>query len=66
MDDQRVPNLQEMDEQQAQHFLVELFSNLSAEEEYKIRHEDYTLQIAPVGRAHPGAGEDEGVSGGLP
>ena len=40
MNDQRVPNLEEMDEQQAQHFLAELFSNLSAEQEYEIRHED--------------------------
>jgi hypothetical protein len=49
MDDQRVPNLEELDEQQAQHFLVELFSNLSAEEEYKIRHEDYTLEMPQSG-----------------
>ena len=30
MDDQRAANLEEMDEQQAQRFLTELFSNLSA------------------------------------
>ena len=44
MDEQRVPNLEELDEQQAQHFLAELFSYLSAEEEYQIRHEDYTME----------------------
>ncbi len=49
MDDRRVPNLEEMDEQQAQHFLAELFSNLSADEEYKIRHEDYTLEMPQSG-----------------
>lgn len=49
MDDQRVANLQEMDEQQAQHFLAELFSNLSAEQEYEIRHEDYTMEMPQSG-----------------
>ena len=33
MEDQRVPNLEEMDEQQARHFLEELSSVLSAEKE---------------------------------
>ena len=49
MDEQRVPNLEELDEQQAQHFLAELFSHLSAEEEYQIRHEDYTLEMPQSG-----------------
>jgi hypothetical protein len=49
MDDQRVPNLEEMDEQQAQHFLTEMFSNLSAEQEYQIRHEDYTMEMPQSG-----------------
>src|SRR5215217_4284057 len=49
MDEQRVPNLEEMDEQQAQHFLAELFSHLSAEAEYQIRHEDYTLEMPQSG-----------------
>jgi hypothetical protein len=31
MDNQHVPNPEEMDEQQAQHFLPKLFSRLSAE-----------------------------------
>ena len=38
MDDQRVPNLEEMDEQEASRFLTELLSNLSPEEEYNVRH----------------------------
>src|SRR4051794_9976403 len=45
MDKQQVPNLEEMDEQQAQHFLAELFSHLSPEEEYAVRHEDYTMEM---------------------
>ena len=44
MPEQRVPNLEEMDQQEAHHFLAELFSRLSAEEEYHIRHEDYTME----------------------
>jgi len=44
MAEQRVPDLEEMDEQEAQYFLAELFSRLSAEEEYQIRHEDYTME----------------------
>jgi hypothetical protein len=33
VDDQRVSNLEEIDHQQAEHFLIQLFSNLSPEEE---------------------------------
>ena len=56
MDEQRVPNLHELDEQQAQHFLAELFSHLSAEEEYQIRHEDYTLEMPQSGERIRGRG----------
>ena len=49
MDDQRVPNLEGMDHQQAEHFLIQLFSNLSPEEEYAIRHEDYTMEMPQSG-----------------
>jgi hypothetical protein len=45
MDEQRVPNLEEMGEQEARRFLMELFSNLSAEEEYELRHEDYVMEM---------------------
>ena len=47
----RAPNLQEMDEQQAQRFLTELFSNLSAQHEYAIRHEDYVMQMPQSGES---------------
>ncbi|HYZ05714.1 MAG TPA: hypothetical protein VE691_11595 [Rubrobacter sp.] len=42
MDGQRVPDLEEMDEQQVERSLPELAFALSPEEEYRIRHpEDY-------------------------
>jgi hypothetical protein len=44
MADQRVPNLEQMDEQQAHHLLTELFSRLSAEAEHQLRHDDYTME----------------------
>jgi hypothetical protein len=49
MDASRVPNLGEMDEQQARQFLTELFTNLSAEAEYETRHEDYVLEMPQSG-----------------
>jgi len=45
MDDQRVPNLEEMDGQQASQFLTDLVSNLTAERLYQISHEDYTMEM---------------------
>lgn len=51
MDERRVPNLEEMDEQQARHFLTELFSKLSAEEEYEIRHEEYVMEMPQSGES---------------
>jgi hypothetical protein len=44
MDEQRAPNLEQMDEQQAHHLLAELFSGLSAQAEDRIRHKDYTME----------------------
>ena len=49
MDERRVPNLEEMDEQQARRFLTELFSVLSAEKEYAVRHEDYAMEMPQSG-----------------
>ena len=45
----RAPNLEELDEQQARRFLTELVSDLSAEHEYAIRHEDYVMQMPQSG-----------------
>jgi hypothetical protein len=49
MDEHRVPNLEEMDEQEARRFLSELFSHLSPEVEYNVRHEDYTMEMPQSG-----------------
>jgi hypothetical protein len=40
---EQVPNLEEMDQQEAYNFLDELFSRLNAEAEYQMPHEDYTM-----------------------
>jgi SnoaL-like domain len=49
MDEQRVPDLEEMDEQQARRFLEELLTVLSAEAEYELRHEDYAMEMPQSG-----------------
>ena len=55
MDEQRVPNLQEMDQQQAQHFLTELLSNHRPEEEYNVRHpDDYVMEMPQSGERFRG------------
>ena len=43
-----------MDEQQAHHFLTELDSNLSAEEEYNAHHQDYTMEMPQSGERFRG------------
>ena len=47
--EQQIPNLEAMDEQQAQHFLTELLSNLSPKEEYNARHQDYVMEMPQSG-----------------
>src|SRR5829696_10434641 len=55
MDEPRVPNLEQMDEQQAHHFLTELLSNLSPEEEYNVRHpENYVMEMPQSGERFQG------------
>ena len=49
MDEQRVPDLEQMDEQQVRRFLAELFSDLSAEAEYNVRHQDYVMEMPQSG-----------------
>jgi hypothetical protein len=49
MDEQRVPDLEELDEQQVRHFLAKLFSDLSAEAEYEMRHQDYAMEMPQSG-----------------
>lgn len=55
MDGQQVPDLEEMDEQQAGHFLTELGSALNPEEEYRTRHpEDYVMEMPQSGERFRG------------
>jgi hypothetical protein len=49
VDERPVPNLAEMDERQARRFLEELFTTLSAEKEYALRHEDYAMEMPQSG-----------------
>jgi hypothetical protein len=54
MEDQRVPNLEEMDEEQARHFLTQLYLNLSPEEEYNVRHQEYVMEMPQSGERFRG------------
>jgi hypothetical protein len=55
MAEQRVPNLEEMDEQQAHRFLTELYSRHIPQEEYNVRHpEDYTMEMPQSGERFRG------------
>ena len=50
MDDRPVvPDLERMDERQAREFIEELFTTLSAEKEFALRHEDYAMQMPQSG-----------------
>ena len=49
MDEPGVPDLEEMNEQQAQQFLTEMFMHLSPDAEYEIRHEDYVMEMPQSG-----------------
>jgi hypothetical protein len=49
MDASKVPDLEKMDEQQAGQFLTGMFTNLSAEAEYEIRHEDFVMEMPQSG-----------------
>ena len=53
--EQRVLNLEELDEQEAQRFLTGLLSGLIPEEEYKVRHpEDYVSEMPQSGERFRG------------
>ena len=45
MDDQRAPDLEEMDEQQARRFLEEMMSDLGADSGYEVRYEDFVMEM---------------------
>ena len=48
-DQQRGPNLQEMDEQQASQLLTEVLPKLSPQEEYELHYEDYIMEMVQSG-----------------
>ena len=54
MEDQRVSNLEEMNEEQARQFLTQLYSNLSPEEEYNLRYQDYVMEMPQSGERFRG------------
>ena len=50
MDDRPVvPDHEQMDERQPRRFLEEMFTTLSAEKEYALRHADYAMQMPQSG-----------------
>ena len=49
MDDRTVPDLERMDERRAREFIEEMFGTLSAEKEYALRHEDYSMEMPQSG-----------------
>ncbi len=52
--EQRVSNLEEMDEREAGQYLTELYTNLSPEEEYNVRHESYVMEMPQSGECFRG------------
>jgi len=47
MAEQRVPNLEEMDAQEAHHLLTDLYSRHIPEEEYNVRHPEVFVTEMP-------------------
>jgi len=54
VNEKQVRRLDEMDEQEARQFLTELLSNLSPEEEYNVRHQDYVMEMPQSGERFRG------------
>lgn len=55
MDHQQIPNLEEIDEQEATRLLAGLASDLSPEGEYRMRHpEDYVMEMPQSGERFRG------------
>lgn len=49
MDDPQIPNLEELEEGEARSFLERMFTRMSLEEEYALRHEDYRMEMPQSG-----------------
>jgi hypothetical protein len=54
VNEQQVRRLDEMDEREAHRFLTQLLSNLSPEDEYSVRHEDYVMEMPQSGERFRG------------
>ena len=54
MDQAQVPNLEQMDEQQAHRFLEEMMSDLGADSGYEVRHEDFVMEMPQSGERSRG------------
>ncbi len=66
MDDRRLPNLEEMDEQQALGFMEALASELSPEKEQAARHEDFVMEMPQSGERIRGAENMRAFQEGFP
>ena len=49
MDEQRVPDLEQMDEREAYSFLEQMMSDLSADSGYELRHDDFMMEMPQSG-----------------
>ena len=52
--EKQVPNLGEMDEREVRQFLTGLLSRLDPEEEYRVRHQDYVMEMPQSGERFRG------------
>ena len=67
MDELKVPNLEQMDEQQAHRFLEGMMSDLGADSGYELHHEDFVMEMPHSGERIRGSEKmSEGVPGCLP
>ncbi len=66
MAEQRVPNLQEMDEREAHRFLTDLYSRHIPEGEYNVRHEDYMMEMPQSGERIRGREQMREFQGAYP
>jgi hypothetical protein len=66
VDEPRVPNLEEMDEQQAHRFLEGMMSDLDADSGYEVRHEDFVMEMPQSGERIRGRGKMREFQGAYP
>jgi hypothetical protein len=49
VDEPKVPNLEQLDEQQAHRFLEGMMSDLGADSGYELHHEDFVMEMPQSG-----------------